>query len=153
MLYMGSSKPFRSLADVQRHREFLHARRDGHMAGIRSHWSTLGEPAFRSGVVNGAVRSVWQAWSPMSTLKSVAGEPTELAGTVLGMALGSKAHTGWGRLLIWAASAATPVLLDRLQHNERVQHLLSELGRSWDRVKDHWRQRREDHSERSEPPE
>lgn len=146
---METTKRFNSLADVQRHKELLRARRAAHQAGIKQHWDTLGQPEFRSGVVNGAMRSVWQAWSPMDTLKTMAGEPTDLTGTVLGMALGGKARTGWGRLLIWAASAATPMVLDRLQRNERAHHLLSELGRSWDRVKDYVRQRREAHQERS----
>ena len=146
---METTKRFNSLAEVQRHKELLRARRAGHQAGIKRHWDTLGEPEFRSGVVNGAMRGVWQAWRPMETLKGMAGEPTDLTGVLLGMALGGKARTGWGRLLIWAASAATPMMLDRLQQNERAHHLLSELGRSWDRVKDYVRQRREAHRERS----
>lgn len=145
---MQSSKRFHSLADVQRHRELLRARREAHAAGIKQHWDTLGEPEFRKGVMSGAMRSIWKAWSPVDMLKSMSGEPSGLTGILLGMALGSRARTGWGRLLTWAAGAAVPVVADRLKEDERAQHLLSELGRSWERLKAYVRQRREAHRER-----
>jgi hypothetical protein len=142
---MEKSEGFDSLDAVHLHREALRAKRQGHATAIRSHWSTLGEAEFRSGVVNGAMRGLWKAWSPMDTLRSAAGQPADLAGTVLGMALGSKAHTGWGRVLMYIAGAAMPLLIERVKDNDRIQHLLSELDRSWHRIKDRMRERREAH--------
>lgn len=149
MPYMEPTKRFKSIGDVQRHRELLKARRASHQAGIKRHWDTLGEPDFRSGVVNGAMRNLWKAWSPMDTLKSMVGQPTDLSGMLLGMALGTRARTGWGRLLMWAAGAIAPMLAKRMQQSDHSQHLLSELGRSWERIKEYVRQRREARQERS----
>lgn len=146
---MESTKRFRSLTDVHLRKEELRARRAAHQAGIKRHWDTLGEPEFRSSVVNGAMRDLWKAWKPLDTLKSVAGQPSDVGGMLLGLALGTKARTGWGRLLIWAASAVTPLLAERMQQHDRSQHLLSELGRSWERIKEYVRQRRAAHQERS----
>jgi hypothetical protein len=146
---MEPTKRFQSLAEVQRHKELLKARRASHQAGIKRHWETLGEPDFRSSVVNGAMRSLWKAWNPMDTLRTLAGQPSDLGGMLLGMALGTKARTGWGRLLMWVAGAVTPMVAERLQQHDRSQHLLSELGRSWERIKEYVRQRRAARQERS----
>jgi hypothetical protein len=142
---MGKSERFDSLDAVHLHRDALRAKRVGHSTAVRSHWSTLGDAQFRTALVNGAVRGVWNAWRPMDTLRAVTGQPADLAGTLLGIALGSKARTGWGRVLMYVAGAAMPLLIERMKDNDRVQHLLSELDRSWHRIKDRMRERREAH--------
>jgi hypothetical protein len=146
---MESTKRFKDLEEVAKYRETLRDQRASAVAGVRSHWSTLGEPGFRSGVLNGTMRSVVKAWKPLDTLKAMAGEPTDLTGAVLGLALGSRSRTVWGRLLVWAVGAAAPMLVGRLKQNEQVGNLLSELERSWHRVIDRLRERREARRERS----
>jgi len=141
---MATTERFTSMADVRMQRDVLRARRAAHGNGIRSHWNTLGEGEFRSGVVNGAFRSIWSAWRPLDTLRTVAGQPGDLTGTILGLALGSRARTPWGRALVWAAGAAMPFVVDRLRENERVQHFLVEFQRSWDRIRERVRTPRED---------
>ena len=123
------------------HRERLRALREGHLQGMRGHWEVLGEPGFRSGVVNGAVRSIWQAWRPLDTLKTIAGDG-DLAGTAIGLALGGKRRTVWGRLLAWVAGALVPMAVDRLRESDEARHFAQELQRSWGRVKDYVKERR-----------
>jgi hypothetical protein len=141
MLPMAKNEPFDTLDAVHLHRDALRAKRQDHATAIRSHWSTLGEAEFRSGVVNGAMRGLWKAWSPMDTLRTAAGQPADLSATLLGLALGGRARTGWGRALIWVASAAMPLVLDRLKENERVQHFMIEFQHSWQRIIQRWRER------------
>ena len=140
---MEKHEHFATLDAVHLHRDALRAKRQSHATAVRSHWSTLGEAEFRSALVNGAVRGLWSAWKPMDTVRSVVGQPVNLSATLLGLALGSRARNGWGRALIYVASAAMPFLMDRLKDNERLQHILSELDRSWHRIKDRVRERRE----------
>lgn len=136
---MERTERFRSLDDVRMRRERMRIERAQHLSNIKQHWSTLGEGGFRSGVVNGAVRNLWNAWQPLDTLRTIAGNGTDLGSTLLGMALGSKARTPWGRALIWAAGATMPMLLERMQENQRVQHILVELQRSWARIRERMR--------------
>lgn len=134
---------FDSLGAVHQARAALLAKREGHATAIRSHWDTMAEAEFRSGVVNGTLRGIWKAWSPMNTLGSVVGQPGDLTGLLLNTVLGGKGQGPWGRALIWVASATMPMLIDRLKQNDRARHTLSEFERSWQRIKNHMRERRE----------
>lgn len=142
---MGKTERFTSLADVRNQRDVLRAKRAAHGSGIRSHWSTLGESEFRSGVVNGAVRGLLTAWRPLETMRTMAGSSTGLTGTILAMALGSRARTPWGRALVWAAGAAMPFVVERFRENDRIQHFIVELQRSWGRISDRVRSQRAEH--------
>lgn len=133
---MVTTDRFTSLADVRMQRDVLRARRDAHGNGIRSHWTTLGEGEFRKGVLNGTIRGLWTAWRPMDTMRAMAGDPVDLTSAILGIALGSRARTPWGKALMWVAGAAMPMVIDRLRENDRVQHFLTELKRTWDRIRE-----------------
>jgi hypothetical protein len=130
---------FRTLDEVRLHRARLRAQRDLHRGSMEGHWRTLGEGSFHRGVVNGAVRGLWNAWQPLDTFRTVVGNGSDVGSVLLGMVLGSKARTPWGRMLVWAASAAMPMVLERLQGNERVQHILNELRTTWTRVRERMR--------------
>jgi hypothetical protein len=144
---MERTERFRSLEEVRLHRDRLRALRDGHLAGIKGHWESLGEPEFRSGVVNGVFHSVWEAWRPLDALRTVATDG-DLPGTALGLLLGRHSKSPWGRALVWAAGAVLPIIVSQVRNNEHVQRFTSELGRSWERIKDHMRERREARRER-----
>lgn len=138
---MQRTERFRDLQDVQRYHEALRASRNAHAEGIRQHWNTLGEGEFRSAIISGTARGLWKAWNPFSSISVGSVGSTDLATTLLGLALGSRARTGWGRALVYGFSVAAPYLMDGLKQNERVQHFMSEIQRSWQRIVERWRDR------------
>lgn len=133
---------FRTLEDVYLQRDRLRALRDGHLAGIKGHWESLGEPEFRRAVVKATFSNIWEAWRPLDALRTVATDG-DLPGTALGLLLGRHSKGPFGRVLMWAAGAVLPRIIEQVRDNEKVQRFTSELGRSWDRIKDHMRERRE----------
>jgi hypothetical protein len=71
------------------------------------------------------------------------GSPAALS-TVLGLALGAKARTPAGRVAMTVLSAAAPLVLGKLGQDPVATggKLVSELGTSWDHVKQYVRERR-----------
>jgi len=142
---MERTERFGTLDDVRLHKERLRALRDGHLAGMRGHWGTLHEGGFHRGVIAGALRDLWEVWSPMGAMRSLMGNGGGMTSAALGLALGKRARSPWGRVLIWAMGAITPIMVNKLRENARSGHILEELGRTWERIKEYVRERREAH--------
>ena len=139
---MQRTEPFRTLDDVRQQRQRLKALRAGHIEGIKSHWGTLREPAFTGAVIQGGFRDLWHSWRPLETLRTVAGDGGDLGSMALGILMGRRATSPWGRALTWAAGIVVPMVTARLGENERAQHLISEVRLSWERIKAYVAQRR-----------
>ncbi len=139
---MERTDRFRTLDDVHLHRDRLRATRAHHLDGIKGHWGTLREREFRGAVVNSFFRDLWQTWRPLGALRTMAGNGSDLGGLGLGMLMGKRASSPWGRVATWIAGAVLPLVRERLGSDPRVQQFLSEVQRSWQRIKDHINERR-----------
>jgi hypothetical protein len=149
---MPTTEPFRSLAEVQVAKARLRAERDRTQDALRVHVDHLREPHFRRALMGDAVGDVLQAWRPLKTLSRLLGGPSGMTGKALGLALGAKARTPWGRAAVLLASALLPGLVERLTQDPQGtgQRVLHELGVSWQRIKDHLNARRQAHTEHTE---
>ncbi len=83
----------------------------------------------------------------MGTVRNVMGNGVGFASAALGFVLGKRARSPWGRALIWAVGAAAPFLANKFQQNGKSGHFMEELGRTWERIKEYIRERREAHSD------
>ncbi len=142
MPHMPSRNTFPDLATVKRERGRLMAVRDQHAAALRNQWQQARSPAFRRRVVGDALTDVLRSVRPLDHLASAFGPAHGLLGTVLGLALGSQAHGTLGKAALGGLGMVLPGLVDGLRNKERGHHVLSELGRSWQRIKDRLSERR-----------
>jgi hypothetical protein len=142
---MPTTEPFRSLADVQLAKARLRTERDRTQDALRTHFDHLREPAFRRALVGATIGELLQAWPPIKRLTRLLGGSSGITSKALGLALGAKATTPWGRAAMMVASALLPGLVERLTADPQGtgQRVLHELGISWQRIKDHVQARAE----------
>ena len=58
----------------------------------------------------------------------------------MGLALGAGGRSAKGRILSWLVSIIAPIILQRYASPERLEQIMTEVGRSWDRVKERVRE-------------
>lgn len=121
---------------MRREREQLKAVRDRHQNALQDYWQLVHEPEFRRGLAGDAFGDMLRAWKPMRSLGRLIQSDQGGLGNVLGIALGSRTRTVKGRLFAWAVSAIAPFLLKKYATPEHMEHLVSEVRRSWDRVRE-----------------
>ena len=126
---------FRSLADVRVERDRLKGIRDHHQTALKEYWDLVHEPEFRRGLAGDAFGDMLKAWKPMRTLGAVLQMDNGSIGNVLGMAVGARARTFKGRILGWVVGAIAPILIQKFATPDRLEHLMSEIRRSWDRIR------------------
>lgn len=131
---------FQSLDEVRREREKLKAVRDKHQNALQGYWELVHEPEFRRGLAGDAFGDMLRAWKPMRALGRFIQSDTGAMGNVLGMAMGSRSKTLKGRLFAWAVSALAPILLKKYATPEKMEHIVTEVKRSWDRVRERVRE-------------
>ncbi len=145
---MGTPERFTDMAAVQRERERLRAVRDRRLAELNGHWAHLREPellgSFGGTLAKGMLRSMF-SWSKVGKLAS--GISPEMIGGLAGLVLGGRAKSTAAKVLAMGLSAAVPFLAERFRGGGKGD-LLSELDTSWQRLKDHLRERREARRER-----
>lgn len=137
---MKKTDRFQSLEDVRREREHLKAVRDRHQHALEEYWQLVHEPEFRRGLAGDAFGDMLRAWKPMRALGRFFQSDAGAVGNVMGMVMGSRSRTLKGRLFAWAVSALAPILLKRYATPERMEHIVSEVKRSWDRVRERVRE-------------
>jgi len=54
--------------------------------------------------------------------------------------MGSRARTLKGRLFAWAVGIIAPIVLKKYASPERMEHIVEEVKRSWDRVRERMRE-------------
>lgn len=141
---MAKTETFQSLDAVRVHKLRLRAERDRVQEGLKAQLELVREPDFRKGLMGDAFGDMLQSWRPLKSISRLLGGTTGATSKVLGMALGAKAKTPTGRLMVGLASFVLPALMEKFGKtsgvtSEKLQH---ELGVSWDRVKEYVNERR-----------
>lgn len=146
---MPPTKPFNSLAEVRAEKERLRRERDRVQSGLKDQLELVRDKDFRKALIGDAVGDMLQAWRPVRAIMSFLGQSPGTTGRVLGSVLGGRMNSRWARVLMAVASAAIPVVMDRMGNDPgaRGSKLAHELAVSWGRVKDYVRERREAHRE------
>ncbi len=142
---MPNPSAFPDLAAVQRERDRLRAEREQHTNALRAHVRQMQGPGFRRRVMRDALVGVWHSIRPASDLPSAFGPARLVLGTLASAALGSRVGSPLVRAAIGGLSMVLPALWDGLRRGKHGRHLLSELDRSWQRIKDRLHQGREAH--------
>lgn len=138
---MNGTDRFQSLADVRYERERLKAIRDKHQASLKEYWELVHEKDFRRGLAGDAFGDMLKAWKPMRAVGRLFQSDTGSIGNILGMAMGSRARSLKGKLFAWAFGAIAPILLKKYATPEKMEHMLGEVRRTWDRIRDRATQR------------
>ncbi len=137
---MKKTDRFQSLEEVRRERERLKGVRDTHQEALHEYWRLMHDHRFRRGLAGDAFGDMLRAWKPMRTIGRWFQSDSGAMGNILGVALGSRSRTFKGRLLAWAVSAIAPMLMKKYATPERMEHVATELKRSWDRIRERARQ-------------
>ncbi|HPF91320.1 MAG: hypothetical protein H6592_13365 [Flavobacteriales bacterium] len=136
---MRRTDRFQSLAEVRLERERLRGIRDHHQDALLEYWDLVREPAFRRGMAGDAFGDMLRAWKPLRSLSQLLRVENGAVGSAIGLAMGARSKTVKGRVIGWIVSAIAPMLLERFATPEKLEHLVTELKRSWERVKDRFR--------------
>jgi hypothetical protein len=145
MRHMPSPSAFPDLAAVQRERGRLLAEREQHANALRAHMRQMQSPGFRRRVMRDALAGVWHTIRPTSHLSSAFGPARLVLGTLASAALGPRVGSPLAKAAIGGLSMVLPALWDGLRRGKHGSHLFSELGRSWQRIRDRLHQHREAH--------
>ena len=146
---MPRTELFTSLAEVRTEKELLRRELDRARADLRTQVELVGDPEFRRALAGDAFGDMLQAWQPLRSVKKLLGNSPTMTSGALGMLFGEKALTPFGRLLIAIATAALPIVMERIGKDpgRNSEKLFEELGVSWERVKNYVRERRAAHNE------
>jgi hypothetical protein len=141
MPHMPGRSTFPDLDAVKRERGRLMGERDRYGAALNGHWQRARTPAFRRKVIGNAVTDILRSVKPLGHLLDAFGPGTNVAGTLLGLAMGSRAKGAFGKTLLGGLGAVLPSLFQNFRKSEGGGHLFSELDRSWQRIKSRFRER------------
>ncbi len=143
---MKNSDRFESMDSVRTEKARLRAAREGYRYNLTEHWNVLREKDFRRGLVGDVFGELLGSWRPMKAVMAfMDNRPQGLSHMAANM-LGAKKDTPWGKAIMWGLTAATPYLTEKIGGNKTAETLLSEVRRSWDRIRNYVRQRRASHS-------
>ncbi|HMC96941.1 MAG TPA: hypothetical protein VKG92_04775 [Flavobacteriales bacterium] len=147
---MPPTKPFNTLVEVRAEKERLRRERDRVQAGLKVQLALVRDPEFRRALAGDAFGDMLQAWRPLRSVKKLLGNSPALTSSALGLLFGSKAKAPLGRVLIAVATAALPLIMERMGRRSGAtsDNLFSELAVSWGRVKEYVRERRAARSSR-----
>ena len=146
---MATTERFDSIEAVQRERERLRALRDQQLVQLTTHWGHLREPGLQKAIGTGMLKVFTRSLFSWNTAKDVAsGISPEMIGGIAGLAFGGRAKTTAGKILAMGLSAAVPFIADRFRGKGTGHNVMSELDRSWERVKNYVRDRRDARAER-----
>jgi hypothetical protein len=142
---MKKSDRFESMDQVRTEKARLRAAREGYRYNMKEHWTVLGEKEFRRGLVGDVFSELMGAWRPMKAIMAFTDHQPHALANIAGKLLGHKKDSIWGKAIMWGLTAATPYLSEKVSGNKTAETLLSEVKRSWDRIRDYVRQRRAAH--------
>lgn len=137
---MRRTDRFLNLAEVRLERDRLKGIRDKHQEALVEYWDLVREPAFRRGMAGDAFGDMLRAWRPLRSLSQLLRVENGAVGSAIGLAMGARSRTVKGRVFAWIVSAIAPMLLERFATPERLEHIATELKRSWERVKERVRE-------------
>jgi hypothetical protein len=136
---MKGTDRFKSLDEVRLERARLKAIRDKHQDALKAYWGLVHEKEFRRGLAGDAFGDMLRAWKPMRMIGNFFQSDNGSVGHLLGVMMGTRAKTLKGRLFGWIVGAIAPILLKKYATPERMEHMVDEVKRSWDRVRERMR--------------
>lgn len=138
---MKRTERFRDLTAVNAELIRLEGIRDGHAERLEEHFQALKHSEFRKALVKNTVKEVAGNFAPAKLLASLFGGGG--IGSGLTMALGAEKGGIWKRMGMFALGLAAPKLLKTVE-SISLPDVGHELMISWERLKDHMEQRREE---------
>ena len=144
---MTKTDRFKDITAVNAELLRLDAIRDAHASRLEAHFEALKHGEFRSSLMKNTVKGALGNFAPGKILGSLIGGGS--VGGGLSMALGSGKGGLWKRAGLFALGMAAPKLLKKVE-GISLPDIGHELGVSWDRLKDHMQQRRQEKEYRKE---
>jgi hypothetical protein len=139
---MAKVDRYNSMDEVRTEIARLKAAREGYRFNLKEHWKVAGEKEFRRGLVGDVFSELIGAWRPMKSVMAFLDDRPQGLTSMAGSLLGAKQYTPWGKAIMWGLTAATPYLTEKIGGNKTADTLLSEVRRSWERVRDYVRSRK-----------
>lgn len=138
---MKRTDRFKDLTAVNAELIRLESIRDAHADRLEEHFQALKQSEFRSALVKNTAKEVFGNFAPAKLLASLIGGGG--VGSGLSMALGAGKGGIWKRLGMFALGLAAPKILKQVE-SISIPDIVHEFGVSWERIKDHLQQRREE---------
>ena len=133
---------FRSIDQVRAEQARLRTLREAHEKALSGHWDALGDGEVQKGLAGSMVKCILRSVLTWRNARAAAGMAApSLLGALTGAAVSGGTGGPWRRTLGAVLGAAVPLFWERYVQGGRLQHLFAELGRSWEHVKDHVRDR------------
>ena len=140
---MKKSERFKSMDEVHTEKARLQAAREGYRHNLKEHWTVLGEKEFRRGLVGDFFGELLSAWRPAKSIMAFMDKRPQTLAHLASNFLGHKKDTVWGKALMWGLTAASPYITEKISGNRTAGTLMDEVQRSWERIKDYVRRRKE----------
>ncbi|MBK6408770.1 MAG: hypothetical protein IPP95_01910 [Flavobacteriales bacterium] len=147
---MMRSERFKDLTSVNAELLRLEEVRDTHAARLDNHFQALKQSEFRSALVKNTMKDALGSFAQDNLLGSLIGGGG--LGNGLSLALGAGKGGLWKRVALFALGLAAPKLLQKVE-SISLPDILHEFGVSWERLKDHVQQRREEKEFRNDKEE
>lgn len=139
---MARSERFANMNEVRAEKQRLLVERDGHRARLTSHWSHLNDPDFRRVLLGDGIREILRNVPVLKTFTGMITPNRATFGQVIGLALAMGRKTPTTRVASLIAGMVLPPLLERFATGERADRLITEVKRSWERIRERWQERR-----------
>ena len=146
---MARSERFASMDEVRADKQRLLVERDWQRARLTNHWSQLSEPGFRRALLGEGIREVLGHVPVLRTITGMITPDRATIGQVMGLALAMGRKTPTTRIASMIAGMVLPQLLERYATGERAARVITEVKRSWERIRQRWRERQAARSEES----
>ena len=143
---MPRPNTFRDLESVRRERGRLLLESDRRASALGAHWRMISTPDFRHRVIGNTLTDILRSVRPMEHLGAVLRPGPGAVGTALGLGLGLFGKSPMAKLVFAGLGAAMPMVTERLLGEGKGRRILSELGRSWERIKERFEERRAERS-------
>ena len=142
MLHMPRPNTFRDIDAVRRERGRLLLESDRRAAALGGHWRLISAPGFRHRVIGNTITDVIRSIRPMEHLGAALRPGSGTLGAALGLGMGMLGKSPMAKLIFTGLGAAIPMVTERVMGGDEGGRILSELGRSWERIKERAQERR-----------
>ncbi|MBK8497303.1 MAG: hypothetical protein IPL52_00455 [Flavobacteriales bacterium] len=130
------------MAELREATRRLHDARDAQKRRVAENWECLQDPSFRRDLLGEGIRKTLLGIPFIHALRETLNPDRAAWSQVLGMAFASSRKTKTSRIVGAIAALVIPELVERLATPERIERLYREIHRSFDRIRERWRERR-----------
>ncbi|MEO8590743.1 MAG: hypothetical protein ABI432_15315 [Flavobacteriales bacterium] len=139
---MARAERFANMTEVRDELHRVRREREARKRQLAEHWDQLQDPDLRRELVSEGLRHALSGIPWLRTLRGMFTPDRATLGQALGMAFGASRRTKAGRVAGTIAALVLPEVLERFATPERTERLFTEVRRSFERVRDRWRERR-----------